>query len=141
MPSLVVSYSHTNEDVDLTLAAIDGALDVYRRALDDGVEQHLIGRPTQTVLPALQPPRRTTQKTGGRSGANGGGKLMGMLERGLMRLQQRFVGGPIARLLIVPLAIGGWAIGPGAAASAAGQLGSGSTPMAATLNAVCVLDR
>ncbi len=49
MPSLVVSYSHTNEDVDLTLAAIDGALDVYRRALDDGVEQHLIGRPTQTV--------------------------------------------------------------------------------------------
>jgi glutamate-1-semialdehyde 2,1-aminomutase len=49
MPSLVVSYSHTDEDIDLTLAAIDGALDVYRRALDDGVERHLIGRPTQTV--------------------------------------------------------------------------------------------
>jgi glutamate-1-semialdehyde 2,1-aminomutase len=49
MPSLVVSYSHTDEDIDLTLAAIDGALAVYRRALEDGVEQYLIGRPTQTV--------------------------------------------------------------------------------------------
>ena len=49
MPSLVVSYSHTDEDIDLTIAAIDGALGVYRRALDDGVERHLVGRPSQTV--------------------------------------------------------------------------------------------
>jgi glutamate-1-semialdehyde 2,1-aminomutase len=49
MPSLVVSYSHEDEDIDLTVAAIDGALDVYRRALDAGVEHYLVGRPTQTV--------------------------------------------------------------------------------------------
>ena len=50
MPSLVVSYSHTDEDIDLTVAAIDGALAVYRRALDDGVERYLVGRPSR--LPA-----------------------------------------------------------------------------------------
>jgi hypothetical protein len=30
-PSLVVSYSHSDDDIDLTVAAIDGALGVYRR--------------------------------------------------------------------------------------------------------------
>jgi hypothetical protein len=62
-----------------------------------------------------------------------------MLGKGLMRLQQRFVCGAISRLvvLIVSLAIGGWAIGPGAAASPAGQVGSGSTPMAAASTADC----
>lgn len=49
MPSLVVSYSHEDEDIDRTVAAIDGALAVYRRALDDGAEKFLIGRPSQTV--------------------------------------------------------------------------------------------
>jgi glutamate-1-semialdehyde 2,1-aminomutase len=63
IPSLVVSYSHTDEDIDLTVAAIDGALEVYRRALDDGVERYLIGRPSQTVyrrfnLPEAPEPKR-----------------------------------------------------------------------------------
>ena len=49
MPSLVVSYAHTDEDIDLTIAAIDGALGIYRRALDVGVERYLVGRPTQVV--------------------------------------------------------------------------------------------
>jgi glutamate-1-semialdehyde 2,1-aminomutase len=49
MPSLVVSYSHTDRDIDLTVAAIDGALEVYRRALDHGVERYLVGRPSQPV--------------------------------------------------------------------------------------------
>jgi glutamate-1-semialdehyde 2,1-aminomutase len=49
MPSLVVSYSHSDRDIDLTVAAIDGALGVYRRALDEGVERYLVGRPSQTV--------------------------------------------------------------------------------------------
>jgi glutamate-1-semialdehyde 2,1-aminomutase len=49
MPSLVVSYAHTDEDIDLTVAAIDAALEVYRRALDTGVERHLVGRPSQIV--------------------------------------------------------------------------------------------
>jgi len=49
MPSLVVSYSHTDVDIDITVAAIEQALEVYRRALEDGVEYYLIGRPSQTV--------------------------------------------------------------------------------------------
>ncbi len=50
MPSLVVSYSHTDDDIDRTVEAIDGALAVYRRALDEGVEQFLVGRPSQMVM-------------------------------------------------------------------------------------------
>jgi glutamate-1-semialdehyde 2,1-aminomutase len=49
MPSLVVSYSHADADIDATIDAIDGALEVYARALEDGVERHLVGRPTQIV--------------------------------------------------------------------------------------------
>ncbi|WP_353476551.1 glutamate-1-semialdehyde 2,1-aminomutase (plasmid) [Salipiger sp. H15] len=48
-PSLVVSYSHSEADVDFAVAAIDGALGVYARALEDGVERHLVGRPSQVV--------------------------------------------------------------------------------------------
>jgi glutamate-1-semialdehyde 2,1-aminomutase len=58
MPSLAVSYSHTEEDIDLTVAALDGALGVYRRAIDDDVERYLIGRPSQTQ-PETMPQRRT----------------------------------------------------------------------------------
>jgi glutamate-1-semialdehyde 2,1-aminomutase len=51
-PSLVVSYSHSDEDIDRTVAAFDGALGVYRRALDEGVEHYLVGGPTKTVYRA-----------------------------------------------------------------------------------------
>jgi glutamate-1-semialdehyde 2,1-aminomutase len=50
MPSLVVSYSHTDEDVERTLDAIDGALAVYARAMDEGAERYLVGRPSRTVF-------------------------------------------------------------------------------------------
>lgn len=49
-PSLVVSYSHTDEDIERTVEALDGALSVYRRALDGGVERFLIGRPSEIVM-------------------------------------------------------------------------------------------
>ena len=49
-PSLVVSYSHSDDDIDRTVEAIDGALGVYRRALEDGPEAHLVGRPVQPVF-------------------------------------------------------------------------------------------
>lgn len=49
MTSLIISYSHTDEDVDLTIAGIDAALEVYGRALEDGVDKHLVGPPSQTV--------------------------------------------------------------------------------------------
>jgi glutamate-1-semialdehyde 2,1-aminomutase len=50
MPSLVVSYSHSDTDIDRTLEAIDGALAVYVRAMTDGAEKHLVGRPSRTVF-------------------------------------------------------------------------------------------
>ncbi|MCS3501756.1 glutamate-1-semialdehyde 2,1-aminomutase [Bradyrhizobium japonicum] len=49
-PSLVTSYSHTNDDIDRTIEAIDSALAVYRKALEDGPEAHLIGRPVAPVF-------------------------------------------------------------------------------------------
>jgi glutamate-1-semialdehyde 2,1-aminomutase len=50
-PSFVVSYAHRDQDVDRTLEAIDGALGVYRRALDAGsVERFLDGPPTRPVF-------------------------------------------------------------------------------------------
>ena len=49
-PSLVVSYSHTVEDVDKTIEAVHGALEVYKRAFgDDAPEKFLVGRPSKIV--------------------------------------------------------------------------------------------
>ena len=47
--SLVISYSHTDEDVDRTIEAFDNALPIYKSALDIGVEHFLVGRPSQGV--------------------------------------------------------------------------------------------
>jgi glutamate-1-semialdehyde 2,1-aminomutase len=52
MPSLVVAYAHTDADIDRTIEALDGALGVYRQALDGGVERFLIGRPSEPVMRA-----------------------------------------------------------------------------------------
>ena len=49
MPSLVVSYSHQDSDIDETVEAVDGALGVYARALQDGVEKYLVGKPSIPV--------------------------------------------------------------------------------------------
>lgn len=49
-PSLVVSYSHTDTDIDQTLEAINEALFVYRKALDNGVDKYLIGRPVKPAV-------------------------------------------------------------------------------------------
>ncbi len=48
-PSLVVSYSHSDTDIDKTIEAFSGALPVYRQALEDGVEKYLYGRPVKSV--------------------------------------------------------------------------------------------
>jgi len=50
MPSLVVSYSHGDVEIDRTIAGIAEALQVYKRALEDGVEKYLIGRPVKPVF-------------------------------------------------------------------------------------------
>lgn len=49
MPSLIVSYSHTDADIDQTIEAIHEALGVYRKALNEGVEKYLEGRPVKPV--------------------------------------------------------------------------------------------
>lgn len=49
IPSLVVSYSHTAEDIDKTVDAVRGALKIYRQAMDDGAERYLVGRPSKVV--------------------------------------------------------------------------------------------
>ena len=50
MPSLVVSFSHTDVDIQRTVEAVDGALAVYRKALDEGVDKYLVGRPVKPVF-------------------------------------------------------------------------------------------
>jgi glutamate-1-semialdehyde 2,1-aminomutase len=48
-PSFVVSFSHSNDDIDRTIDVVDQALGVYAKALTDGVEKHLQGRPVKPV--------------------------------------------------------------------------------------------
>jgi glutamate-1-semialdehyde 2,1-aminomutase len=48
-PSLIISASHSDEDIDRTVEALAGAMSVYRRALDDGTEGLLEGPPTKSV--------------------------------------------------------------------------------------------
>jgi glutamate-1-semialdehyde 2,1-aminomutase len=49
-PSLVVSYTHEDEDIERTIDAFDGALGVYKLALENGVENYLVGRPSDVVF-------------------------------------------------------------------------------------------
>ena len=49
-PSLVVSFSHSENDINRTIEAIGESLAVYRRALDDGVENYLLGRAVKPVF-------------------------------------------------------------------------------------------
>lgn len=50
MPSLVVSYSHTDADIQRTIDAIGDALPVYRQALETGIADYLVGRPVAPVF-------------------------------------------------------------------------------------------
>ena len=50
--SLVVNYSHTPAYIEQTIDAFAAAFAVYRRALEDGIEGYLRGRPVQ---PAIRP--------------------------------------------------------------------------------------
>jgi len=58
MSSLVVSYTHTDEDIDRTIEAFDGALAIYRQALEQGVDGYLIGRPAQPLYRRYNNTRR-----------------------------------------------------------------------------------
>lgn len=47
--SLVVNFSHADADIDRTVEAIDGALAVYRRALDSDPLEFLVGPPPTPI--------------------------------------------------------------------------------------------
>lgn len=49
-PSLVVSYSHTDDDIARTLDVFNEALYIYRKALDEGVEKYLVGQPVKPAV-------------------------------------------------------------------------------------------
>lgn len=49
-PSFVVSYSHNDADIDATVEAVSEALSVYRKALDEGVENYLQGPSVKPVM-------------------------------------------------------------------------------------------
>lgn len=49
-PSFVVSYSHTDDDVDRTIDAVDGAAAVYAAALSDGPAAYVTGRSVKPVF-------------------------------------------------------------------------------------------
>ena len=48
-PSLVVSYSHADADIDRTIEVFHEAFHIYRKALDEGIEKYLVGRPVKPV--------------------------------------------------------------------------------------------
>jgi glutamate-1-semialdehyde 2,1-aminomutase len=48
-PSFVVSFSHSDADIDRTADAVHEALGTYRKALDEGVMKYLEGRPVKPV--------------------------------------------------------------------------------------------
>jgi glutamate-1-semialdehyde 2,1-aminomutase len=48
-PSFVVSFSHTDQDIEHTIDVVDQALGVYALALQDGIHRHLLGRPVKPV--------------------------------------------------------------------------------------------
>jgi len=50
MPSTVVSYSHSDKDISETIEKIHDALVIYKKALNEGVEKYLEGRPSKVVF-------------------------------------------------------------------------------------------
>lgn len=48
-PNLVNSFSHTDKDTDRTVEVFHEALNVYKKAIEEGVEKYLVGRSVQPV--------------------------------------------------------------------------------------------
>ncbi len=48
-PSFVVSFSHSEADIERTAEAVHESLAIYRKALDQGIRKYLHGRPVKPV--------------------------------------------------------------------------------------------
>lgn len=49
-PSFVISFAHSDDDIEQTVEAVDWSLEVYEKALSDGVGKFLNGRPVKPVF-------------------------------------------------------------------------------------------
>ncbi len=50
MPSLILSYSHSDKDIEETVIKISEALMVYKKALNEGIDKYLVGRSVKPVF-------------------------------------------------------------------------------------------
>jgi glutamate-1-semialdehyde 2,1-aminomutase len=50
LPSLIVSYSHADKDIDQTIEIIHETLIIYKKALNEGIEKYLRGQSVQPVF-------------------------------------------------------------------------------------------
>ncbi len=50
MPYIAISFSHGEKELDITLYAVKKALEVYRRALEEGYEKYLSGKVIRPVF-------------------------------------------------------------------------------------------
>lgn len=50
MPWVAISYVHGEKEIEITLNAIDKALSIYYKALNEGISKYLIGRPIKPVF-------------------------------------------------------------------------------------------
>ena len=48
-PNLVLSYSHSDQDIDDSLTIMDEAMHIYKKALEEGIDKYLEGRSVQPV--------------------------------------------------------------------------------------------
>lgn len=52
IPYIAISYAHKNTELEITLSAVDIALNTYKKALENGVDKYLIG---QSIKPVFRP--------------------------------------------------------------------------------------
>lgn len=50
IPWVALSYSHGEKELEITLYAIRNALQVYKKALDEGIDKYLVGRSVKPVF-------------------------------------------------------------------------------------------
>ena len=50
MPWIAISYAHTDKELNKTLEAVRKSLQVYIKALNEGVDKYLVGSPIKPVF-------------------------------------------------------------------------------------------
>ena len=50
MPSSIVSYSHSDRDISETVEKMQEAMGIYKKALEEGIDKYLEGRPVAPVF-------------------------------------------------------------------------------------------